>query len=104
MQKQFWEDKAIFISFVLVINVKLYKYPNHKLSDPHFHLQWLDSDFLWLYWNIHLIPYVYVASWKQILKPSNIVAYFSQKFKWILFLFDITKSFSFFWLERDRLL
>lgn len=33
------KDKGIFVNFVLVNNVKLYKYQNHKLSDPHFNLQ-----------------------------------------------------------------
>lgn len=106
MQKWFWEDKEFFLSFVLVINVKLYKYQKYKLLDPPFHSQWCDTDFLWLYWNIHFISYVYVASWKQILNRSNSVDYFSQKFEWILYLFDTTKSSSFFflfWLESNRL-
>lgn len=33
---------------------------------------------------------------EKILKHSNTVAYFSQTLKWILFLLDIPKSFSFF--------
>lgn len=57
--KKILRSQRYICKFCFSNGCKLRKYQNHKLPDPHFNLQWLDSDFLWIYWSIYLIFYVY---------------------------------------------